>query len=191
MTPALTTPELAERLDLDLELLELILLDSQRLGLVRRDEHGRWALTPRTEARYGRALRAIGPAAAGDDDGGASRPTTPPHPPRQSEFARNTRRGYPVIERRCPACGAPVDPWAHGRRRFCVECSPGPGAVSSAAWRRAYPEAVAAYNEGRRLPRVPRACATCGAMFTGRSKRVYCSPDCRERRRRGPEGGAA
>ncbi|MCL4291380.1 MAG: hypothetical protein KJ051_14070, partial [Thermoleophilia bacterium] len=65
MTPALTTPELAARLDLDELELELVLLDSQRLGLVRQDEHGRWGLTPDTERRYGRALRALGPARRG------------------------------------------------------------------------------------------------------------------------------
>lgn len=70
MTPAATLAELADRLDLDEHDLEHILLDSQRLGLVQRDEHGAWGLTPGTERRYGRALRAIGAAASGDSDGG-------------------------------------------------------------------------------------------------------------------------
>lgn len=70
MSPALTLAAIAERLDLDRELLELILRDSEHRGLVERDEHGQWGLTPDTEARYGAALRAIGAAASGNGDGG-------------------------------------------------------------------------------------------------------------------------
>ena len=77
MTPA-TLPELAALLNIDEHELELALLDSQRRGLVRRDASGRWALTPATEARYGAALRAIGPAAAGDDEDGGH--PALPHP---------------------------------------------------------------------------------------------------------------
>jgi hypothetical protein len=63
-------------------------------------------------------------------------------------------------------------------------------AEASRRWREKHPEAVAEYNERRRLeyaeshPRTERACVVCGRLHARKPDALVCSEACREERKR-------
>lgn len=76
----------------------------------------------------------------------------------------------------CATCGRQVEPGRGRPRRYCQACVP---SGSAAAWRRANPARVAAYNEARRQPKEQRTCEQCGSSFvTGRKATRWCSHAC-------------
>jgi hypothetical protein len=69
-----------------------------------------------------------------------------------------------------------------GKCKKCVS-------AAARAWRELNPEAVAEYNERRRIeyrdahPLPTRPCAVCGELFSKRPDALVCSPACREKRK--------
>jgi hypothetical protein len=130
-----------------------------------------------------RALDASGSDGGAGSDRGRWQPLQQPAPALRGEDLALESLWHLI----CRSCGQQFTQRRTGRPRlYCERCAPsGSPAASSALWRAANPEKVAAYNDGRRavpLAYRPSLCCWCGNPYERRRRKQAptCSERCRQ-----------